>query len=65
MIVEDEKRILDSLTEVLELEDWEVPEIAAITVVDEAGELPQPGAGLTPPPTPQAPVPVPVMKDEC
>ena len=50
--------------EVLTLNEWEVPEIAAITVVDDATALPAPGTGLSPPPT-RPPVPVPVLKDKC
>lgn len=43
---------------------WELPALAAVTVVDEATPLPAPGAGLQPPlGTP--PVPVPALKDEC
>jgi hypothetical protein len=46
------------------LNDWEVPEVAAITVVDDATPLPAPGTGLGPPPGP-TPVPIPVLKKEC
>ncbi|MFZ5543153.1 MAG: putative baseplate assembly protein, partial [Pseudomonadota bacterium] len=53
-----------SSTEVLLLSDWQVPEVAAITVVDDTTALPAPGTGLQPPPV-KPPVPVPVMKDEC
>lgn len=52
-------------TAVLRLNDWELPEIAAITVVDDQTPLPAPGTGLQPPPTTRPPVPIPVMKDEC
>ena len=48
--------------DVLTLNDWEVPEVAAITVVD--GALPAPGTGLAPPPS-KPPVPIPVLKEEC
>lgn len=51
-------------TETLLLQAWEVPEVAAITVVDDATPLPAPGTGLDPPPSAPA-VPVPVIKDEC
>lgn len=51
-------------TEVLLLNDWEVPALAAITTVDEATPLPAPGTGLAPPPV-RPPVPVPVLKEEC
>jgi len=50
--------------EVLTLSDWEVPEVAAITVVDDATPLPAPGSGLSPPPV-RPPVPVPVLKEKC
>jgi hypothetical protein len=47
----------------VELEGWEVPELAEATVV--LGTPPEPGTGgVTPAPAP-APVPVPVPKDEC
>ena len=46
----------------LVLADWEVPEIAAIVVVD--GALPPSGTGLAPPAT-TPPIPVPVLRDEC
>lgn len=51
-------------TDVLQLQPWEVPEVAAITVVDDATPLPPPGTGLNPPPSKPA-VPIPVMKDDC
>jgi predicted phage baseplate assembly protein len=50
--------------DVLTLDEWEVPEVAAITVVDDATSLPEPGTGLSPPPSKPA-VPVPVLKEEC
>jgi hypothetical protein len=50
--------------DVLQLQTWEVPEVAAITVVDDATTLPAPGTGLNPPPSKPA-VPIPVMKDDC
>jgi len=47
----------------VELEGWEVPHLAELTVV--VGTPPDPGTGgVSPPPSP-APVPVPVPKDEC
>jgi hypothetical protein len=46
------------------LAQWEVPEVAAITVVDDNTPAPQPGADLVPPPT-ATPVPIPVLRDEC
>jgi len=49
---------------ILSLADWEVPEVAAITVVDDATPLPAPGTGLVPPPS-QPAVPVPVIREEC
>ena len=48
----------------LALNDWEVPEVAAVTVLDDATALPAPGAGLAPPPSRPA-VPVPVIREEC
>jgi len=50
--------------DMLQLQVWEVPEVAAITVVDDATPLPAPGTGLNPPPSKPA-VPIPVMKDDC
>ena len=49
---------------VVPLADWELPELAAVTVLDDRTALPEPGAGLRPPPSRPA-VPVPVIKDEC
>lgn len=49
---------------ILTLADWEVPEVAGITVVDDATPLPAPGTGLMPPPAKPA-VPVPVIREEC
>ena len=49
---------------VVPLADWELPELAAVTVLDDRTALPAPGAGLSPPPSRPA-VPVPVIKDEC
>lgn len=47
----------------VELEGWEVPELAELTVV--LGTPPAPGSGgLVPPPAP-SPVPVPVPREEC
>ena len=50
--------------DVLQLQSWEVPEVAAITLVDDVTPLPAPGSGLNPPPAKPA-VPIPVMKDDC
>lgn len=47
----------------VELAGWEVPEIVEITVVD--GTAPDPGTGGVVPPPGDAPVPVPVPRDEC
>lgn len=47
----------------VELEPWEVPELAEVTVV--VGPPPDPGSGgVQPPPTP-SPVPVPVPREQC
>ena len=46
------------------LADWVVPELAAVTVVDETTALPAPGADVAPPLT-DAPVPVPVLPTVC
>ena len=43
---------------------WEVPEVAAVTVVDDQTPVPDPTTGILPPATTPA-VPVPVLKDEC
>lgn len=43
---------------------WEVPEVAAVTVVDDQTPVPDPTKGVLPPVTTPA-VPVPVLKDEC
>jgi predicted phage baseplate assembly protein len=45
------------------LNPWEVPELAAITVVE--GDPLQPGEAITPPQTGVVPVPIPILKDEC
>jgi predicted phage baseplate assembly protein len=47
----------------VELEGWEVPELAELTVV--VGTPPDPGTGGVGPPPGAPPVPVPVEKDEC
>jgi hypothetical protein len=54
-----------SSIDVVRLLEWEVPAVAAITVVDEVTALPAPGAGLSAPVPPRPPVPVPVPKEEC
>jgi hypothetical protein len=46
----------------VELEDWEVPELSAITVVE--GPPLSPGQGIVPPPS-KTPVPVPVIRQVC
>lgn len=46
------------------MERWMVPAVAAITIVDEATPLPDPGS-LVPPPRPSDPVPIPVLRAEC
>ena len=48
----------------LDLKDWEVPEVAGISLVDDQTALPAPGAGLAPPPAKPA-VPVPVLREQC
>jgi hypothetical protein len=53
-----------SATEIVVLSGWEVPELAAVVVVDDSTALPAPGTGLAPPPV-RPPVPVPVPKEEC
>jgi predicted phage baseplate assembly protein len=49
---------------VRELADWELPELAALTVVGHTTALPAPGTGITPPPS-RPFTPVPVLKSEC
>ncbi len=46
------------------LESWEVPELAVITVEDGPPTL-APGQGVAPPSTPDVPVPVPILREEC
>ncbi|MDB5860574.1 MAG: hypothetical protein JWQ76_4263 [Ramlibacter sp.] len=53
-----------SSTEVLKIADWEVPALAAVTVVDDLTPLPAPGTGVAPPPT-RPPVAVPAPREEC
>lgn len=48
----------------VEMAAWEVPELAAVTLVDDATALPAPGADVPPPPS-LPPVPVPVLREEC
>lgn len=43
---------------------WEVPELAAISVVGEGTDVPEPGHDALPPAGPPA-VPVPVLREEC
>ncbi|APV49325.1 putative baseplate assembly protein [Betaproteobacteria bacterium GR16-43] len=45
------------------LESWEVPEVAAIAIVDAATPVPPPGRDVAPPPG--KPVPIPVLRDQC
>ncbi|MGH8933604.1 MAG: putative baseplate assembly protein [Egibacteraceae bacterium] len=47
----------------VELEWWEVPELAELTVV--LGQPPEPGSGGVGPPPSPTPVPVPVPREEC
>jgi hypothetical protein len=46
------------------LNSWEVPEVAAVTVVDEATTVPAPNENVAPPPSGMA-VPIPVLREEC
>lgn len=46
------------------LESWEVVEVAAVTIVDDATAVPEPGASVPPPGGP-TPVPIPVLREEC
>jgi len=48
----------------VDLASWEVPEVAAITVVDENTPPPDPGKDVVPPPG-KPPVPIPVLPEEC
>ena len=48
----------------VDLEVWEVPELADITVADGL-PLPPPGAALLAPPPAGLPLPFPVLRDEC
>ncbi|MGE3309000.1 MAG: putative baseplate assembly protein [Limisphaerales bacterium] len=48
----------------VELEDYEVPELTEIAVVE--GPLTfAPGDAISPPPAPTVPVPIPVLREEC
>ncbi|NMG49715.1 putative baseplate assembly protein [Azoarcus communis] len=49
---------------VIEFEGWQLPTVAAVTVVSADTPLPPPGSGLAPPPSHPA-VPVPVLREEC
>ena len=46
------------------LNSWEVPEVAALLVVDEATAVPAPGLDVAPLASPTA-VPIPVLRSEC
>jgi hypothetical protein len=46
------------------MERWMVPVVSAVTVVDEATPLPDPGSLVAPPPSGN-PVPIPVLREEC
>ncbi|WP_137940365.1 putative baseplate assembly protein [Chitinivorax sp. B] len=48
----------------VELKRWEVPELAAITVVDGL-PLPAPGEGINPVPPDGVVLPIPVLREEC
>jgi hypothetical protein len=50
-------------TDTVVLERWEVPELAEITAVE--GPPLEPGVPLSPPSTPDVPVPIPVPKETC
>jgi hypothetical protein len=50
--------------ELVSLADWEVPSVAAVTLVPAGVQPPAPGQNLAPPPV-TPPVPVPVPHDEC
>jgi predicted phage baseplate assembly protein len=49
---------------IVALERWEVPQVSAVTIVDAATPLPDPGAAVPPPPSGN-PVPIPVLREEC
>ncbi|HEV7589221.1 MAG TPA: putative baseplate assembly protein [Longimicrobium sp.] len=52
------------IEEPVELEPWEVPEVAAVSVV--AGtDVPAPGTGIVPPDTGLVPVPIPTLPETC
>jgi hypothetical protein len=54
-----------TIASAVKLEDYEVPELCCVTVVDADTELPDPCAGVAPP-MPDAPVvPIPVLRVEC
>lgn len=48
----------------VELQSWEVPELAAVSIVDDNTALPEPGADL-PPPDGDPAVPIPVLREAC
>lgn len=49
--------------ETVDLAGWEVPEVAAVTIVDDGTALPAPGSGVLPPPSHA--VPIPVLREQC
>jgi hypothetical protein len=53
-----------SETETVTLNSWEVPEVGAVTIVDDGTMLPEPGAGVLPPASGGA-VPIPVLREQC
>jgi predicted phage baseplate assembly protein len=54
---------VDCLPQPIALERWEVPQLAEITVVQNAPL--DPGEAVTPPPTPSIPIPIPTLREEC
>jgi predicted phage baseplate assembly protein len=53
----------DWMTGTVNLNDWEVPELAEITVVD--GPQLQPGKAIGPLPPPSLPIPIPIIREVC
>jgi len=54
---------IDCLPQPIVLERWEVPQLAEITVVQNAPL--DPGVAVTPPATPAVPIPIPTLREEC